>query len=234
MKKILIAADLKSDIEKESCLLSRSDVKLFSAATNDEILNVHFAETVDLIITHIDLPGLSSEQLCSTIRRDGALRRVSLLLLCQDADADRERAARCNPNAVMTYPVDTAQLLEKAQQLLDIPRRGPFRVLLSVNIEGNGKDKAFFCRSENISTAGLLIETEKIFEKGERLVCSFCLPDSSRRLSAHGEVTRVLKKSSQPPLNHYGIRFSLLPPEVRLAIETFVEKKYQQSNWKPI
>ena len=233
MKKILVAAVLKSDLEKENSFLSRSDVKLFFAATNDEILAVHREESADLIIAHIDLPGLSSEQLCSSIRRDRGLRSVSLLLLCQDSAADRERAARCNPNAVMTYPVDTAQLLEKAKQLLEIPWRGSFRVLLSVTIEGTGKDRAFFCRSENISTSGLLIETEKVFTKGERLVCSFFLPDSIKRLTARGEVIRALKKTSQTPLNRYGIRFSDLSPDVRSAIETFVEKKYQQSTWKP-
>ncbi len=233
MKKILVAAVLKSDLEKEKSFFSRSDVKLFFAATNDEILAVHHEESVDLIIAHIDLPGLSSEQLCSSIRSDRGLRSVSLLLLCRDSAADRERAARCNPNAVMTYPIDTAQLLEKAKQLLEIPWRGSFRVLLSVTIEGTGKDRAFFCRSENISTSGLLIETEKVFAKGERLVCSFFLPDSIKRLTARGEVIRTLKKTYQTPLNRYGIRFSDLPPDVRTAIEIFVEKKYQQSTWKP-
>jgi DNA-binding response OmpR family regulator len=232
MKKILIADAVRSLLDRENSFFQRSDVKLFGATTNDEILAVHHAEKMNLIITQLDLPGISCEQLCSTIRKDRSLRDVSLILLCKDDETDLERSSRCNPNAVLTHPVDAHQLLEKAQQLLQVPWRGAFRVLLRVNIEGNSKEKTFFCRSENISTAGLLIETERTFAEGDRLVCSFFLPDS-RQLVAHGVVVRTLKPTAQRSLNRYGIKFTELTPDVRSAIETFVEKKYQQSHWKP-
>lgn len=232
MKKIIISEALKLMLHKEEGFLRRADVKVFTAATNDDILSIHQAENVNLIITQLASPGISSEQLCSTIRKDERLRRVSLLLLCDDTAADRERVSRCNPNAALTHPYDVHQLLDKAQQLMDIPWRGAFRVLLSVNIEGNSREKAFFCRSENISTSGLLIETERTFAKGDHLACSFFLPDS-RQLVAHGEVVRALTQTAQKSLNRYGIKFFELAPEVKTAIETFVEKKYQQFYWKP-
>ena len=232
MKKIIIAEALKLMLDKGEGFLRRADVTVFTAATNDDILAIHQAEKVNLIITELDMPGTSSEQMCSLIRKDERLRRVSLFLLCRNTAADHERVSRCNPNAVLTHPFDAHQLLDKAQQLMDIPWRGAFRVLLSVNVEGNSKEKAFFCRSENISTSGLLIETERTFVKGDRLACSFFLPDS-RQLVAHGEVVRALTQTTQKSLNRYGIKFSELAPEVKTAIETFVEKKYQQFYWKP-
>ncbi len=232
MKKIIIAETLKLMLHKEEGFLRRNGVTVFTAATNDDILALHQAENANLIITQLDMPGISSEQLCSTIRKDGRLRWVSLLLLCSDTAAGRERASRCNPNAVLTHPFDVHALLDKAQQLLDIPWRGAFRVLLSVNIEGNSKEKAFFCKSENISASGFLIETDRTLVKGDHVTCSFFLPDS-RQLVAHGEVVRALTQTTQKSLNRYGIKFFELAPEVKTAIEAFVEKKYQQSFWKP-
>ena len=232
MKKIILAEPLKSILEKEGSVLQRADVQLFTAATNDELLALHRAEKANLIITQLDMPGISSEQLCSRIRKDGALRQVSLIICCSDSAADHERVSRCNPNAALTCPIDTAQLMAKIQQLLDIPWRGAYRVLVRVNGEGQSKEKAFFCRSENISVKGLLLETERILEKDDRVTCSFCLPDS-KQLIAHGEVVRVLKPTAQSPLNRYGIKFSQLAPEVRSAIESFVERKRQQSLYKP-
>jgi len=232
MKKIIISEALKLMLHRQEDFLRRSDVKVFTAATNDDILTIHHAENVNLIITQLAIPGISSEQLCSMIRKDERLRRVSLLMLCDDTATDRERISHCNPNAVLTHPFEVHQLLEKAQQLMDIPWRGSFRVLLSVNVVGNSKEKAFFCRSENISTTGLLLETERTFVKGDRVACSFFLPDS-RQLIAHGEVIRTLTKGTPTSLNRYGIKFFELAPEVKVAIETFVEKKYQQSFWKP-
>jgi CheY-like chemotaxis protein/Tfp pilus assembly protein PilZ len=232
MKKIIIADALKLMLHKNEGFLHRADVKVFTAGTNDDILAIHQAENVNLIISPLHMPGISSEQLCSTIRKDERMRQVSLLLLCNDTATDQERVSRCNPNAVLTHPFDVHQLLAKAEQLMDIPWRGAFRVLLSVNIEGNSKEKAFFCKSENISASGLLIETDRTFKKGDRVTCSFFLPDS-RQLVAHGEVARVLSQTTQKSLNRYGIKFFELAPEVKTAIETFVERKYQQSFWKP-
>ena len=232
MKKIIISEGIKLKLHKEEGFLQRAGVKAFTAATNDDILAIHHAENVNLIITQLAMPGISTEQLCSAIRKDERLRRVSLLMLCDDTAADRERVLRCKPNAVLTHPFDVQHLLEKAQQLMDIPWRGSFRVLLSVSIAGNSKERAFFCRSENISTTGLLLETERTLAKGDRVTCSFFLPDS-RQLVAQGEVVRAITQSTQKSQHRYGIRFFELAPEVKAAIETFVEKRYQQSSWKP-
>jgi DNA-binding response OmpR family regulator len=232
MKKIIIAEPLKPMLDRVEGFLRRSDVAVFTAATNDDIFAIHQAENANLIITQLDMPGINSEQLCSAIRKDGRLRQVSLLLLCNDTATDLDRASRCNPNAVLTHPFDANQLLDKAQHLMDISWRGSFRVLLSVNIEGNSKEKAFFCKSENISASGLLIETDRTFKKGDRVTCSFFLPDS-RQLVASGEVVRTLEQTTQKSLNRYGIKFFELAPDVKTAIEAFVERKYQQAFWKP-
>ena len=232
MKKIIVSEALKLKLHKEEGFFRRADVKVFTAASNDEIFAIHHAENVNLIIAQIAMPGISSEQLCSMIRKDERLRRVSILLLCGDTAEDHDRVSRCNPNAVLTHPYDIHELLDKTKLLLDIPWRGAFRVLLSVNVEGKGREKAFFCRSENISTTGLLLETERTFGKGDRVACSFFLPDS-RQLVVHGEVVRTLSQGPKNTLNRYGIKFFELAPEVKMAIETFVEKRYHQSFWKP-
>jgi len=228
MKKILIAEALKSYIAKEKSFLKRGDITVYSAATTDDMLKIHRSEKVSLIISQIDMPGMSAEQLCAQIRNDEALRQVSLLMISPDTSSDRERASRCKPNAIMTLPVNTAQLLEKAQLLLDIPWRGSFRVLLSVAVEGDDKGNAFFCGSENISSSGLLIETDRAISKNDRVICKFFLP-GSEQIVVRGEVVRIVKRDAGKNAAQYGIRFLEIDQKAQTSIASFVKKRVKQA-----
>ncbi len=228
MKKILIAGPLRSSLEKEKNFLNRADVKTLFASTNDEMLSIHSAEKVNLIITQMEMAGMPTDQLFAEIRSKDALRKVSLIIVCSDKPGDRERAQQCSPNVILTLPLDAGELLKKAQHLLDVPWRESYRVLLSVNIEGNSRDKAFFCRSENISATGLLLETDKSLKEGDRLICSFFLPES-KQITATGEIVRAMKQSEKSTQRQYGVRFDRLLPEAKAAIEVFVKKKAQMT-----
>jgi DNA-binding response OmpR family regulator len=228
MKKILISEGMLASVATETSFLRRSDIMLFTAATNDEVLALHLAERVDLIITELDLPGMQSEKLHERIRNDRELRSVSTILLCADRASDRARCEGCKANVVMTLPVNASLLIEKTQQLLSISWRESYRVLLNVNIEGCSKDSSFFCSSENISTTGILIETNKVLAKGDRVMCSFFLP-GAKQIKTSGEIIRVTQKEAGSKLSRYGINFIKLNPEAKAAIEDFIEKKSQIS-----
>ena len=228
MKTVLIADQIKGILESETGFFARKDIKLFTAATTDEVLSVHRAEKLSLIIIGIDMPGMQCEELGALIRKDNALRAVSLVLLCPADPAVQERASRCNANAVMTLPVTASDLVERAQHFLNVPLRESYRVLVSVSIEGSSKDKTFFGRSGNISTTGMLIETERGLARGDRVTCSFFVP-GSRQVRANGEIVRVIPQAAGSKLHQFGIKFSPLAPEAAAAIEDFVDKKSQVS-----
>ncbi|NTW58478.1 MAG: response regulator [Nitrospirae bacterium] len=228
MKKILIAEPLRSYIEKEKSFLKREDIIVYRAATTDDLLKIHRSEKANLIISQVGMPGMSAEQLCAQIRNDEALRQVSLLMISPDMSSDRERASRCKPNAVMTLPINTAQLLERVRLLLDIPWRGSFRVLLSVAVEGDDKGNAFFCGSENISSSGLLIETDRVISKNDRVTCKFFLP-GSEQIVVRGEVVRIMKRDSGKSANQYGIRFLDIDQKARTSIASFVNERVKQT-----
>jgi hypothetical protein len=174
------------------------------------------------------MPGMSAEQLCAQIRNDEALRQVSLLMISPDTSSDREKASRCKPNAIMTLPINTAQLLERVQLLLDIPWRGSFRVLLSVAVEGDDKGNAFFCSSENISSSGLLIETDRVISKNDRVTCKFFLP-GSEQIVVRGEVVRIMKPDAGKNVNQYGVRFLEIDQKTQTSIASFVKKRVKQA-----
>jgi len=203
---------------------------IFTAATNDEALKIHIEERVDLIVTKLDQPGLRSEELFEIINQSKELREVLTVVICDSTLFHRERCNRCGAHAVFATPIDIALLHLKIRQFLDVAPRQSYRVALNVAVEGKFNNRPFLYRTENISATGMLIKAEEIFAQGDRLALSFYLPDGTR-VSARGEVVRIVKQGNAPDGCLYGIKFTDIAPSVQSPIDTFIknELKYKRT-----
>jgi len=222
MKKVLVARDIRAALEKENTFLNRTDMQVFSAGTNDEVLSVHRAEKVDLIIANYDLAGMSGEKLYGLIREDAALRTVSLILVCANTPDAIKECSQCRANAILLQPLHSVLLMAKAEQLLDIPARETLRVLLSARVDGSSGDGSFYCRTGNISATGMMIETNKRLAEGARLSCQFYLPDATR-MQMTGKIVRIIQQRSSEENYQYGLMFTDVAPEARQLLLAFVE-----------
>jgi CheY-like chemotaxis protein len=221
MKKILIVSDLKSLIREQRHILKNRGLKIFSASSGEEALSIHTREQVDLIVTDIDMLGMSGDTLCSVIRNDKTLSGVSIMIVCSKRGSDLERCTNCGANAFITRPLDPAQFIEKADQLIDVPRRSGVREMVKAAIKGSFRNRPFFGISVNISTTGILFETEKIVSKGDAITCSFFMPDA-HCITVDCKVVRVVRVA--PDAYQCGAKFLDLHPDHRAAIEMFVSK----------
>ncbi len=229
MKKVLIAHDLLALLEQERSFLGRTDMQVFVAATNDEVLAIHRAERVDLIMSKLDLPGMASEKLFGLIREDAALRTVSTILCCANTPEAIKKSSHCRVNAVLLEPLHSVLLMAKAQQLLDIAARETIRVLLGVIVDGRFGEEAFYCRTKNISATGMMIETRKRLVEGARLTCQFYLPDATK-IQATGKIVRIIQQTSGGEDLQYGLMFTDIAPEIKQLLADFVESSRQGSN----
>ena len=126
--------------------------------------------------------------------------------------------ARSAANAWVTKPINIGEFLEKIGQLLAVPVRKDYRVLLKAKVQCDQESMPFFCTTYNISSSGILIETGRVLNQGDRLTCTFFLP-GARQIVVEGEAVRSeLADGSY----HYGIRFIDLTLECRKEIERFV------------
>ncbi len=224
MKTVLIAKPIFEMIGNHKGFLQRSDIRVSTAATNDDIMTFCRSERPDLIIAKLGLRGRDSVELFGALRDSGRLQKTAVIMIHDCKPGEAELAQECGADAVQRLPLNAEQLLKQAQLLLDIPLREAYRVLLSVKLEGKSCVKPFFCRSENISVTGLLFETDRTLELRDRVECSFFLP-GSRQLVVRGEIVRQISSPAGAGLRLYGVHFSALDPTVKAAIESFVGKK---------
>ncbi len=226
MKKIIIAADIYKALRKEQSFLDRSDVKTFSAISNEEVLAIHKAERAELIVAKIDTPSMNGETLCSLIRDDEELARVSILMICSNKPSDHERCLMCRANAFFSAPVNNAVLLQEMYQLLHVPPRMSCRIPISVKIDGTLRKMPFTAHIENISTSGMLFRTAAYLSEGDTITCTFSLPGLSR-ITANAEIVRVIESKRKKEPHVYGIKFIDIAAEYLSSIEAFVEKECQ-------
>ena len=218
MKKILIAKELRSLFPEQGSFFDRTDLRVFTAATNDEAKRVCAREKVDAIITGLDMPGMRTEAMLDSIRSDPDLRHVSVIVACQDTLANRERCKRCRVNAVLTLPVDPGVLQLTMQKLLNVAPRMLYRAALAVALEGKYSNRPVPFWTENISASGMLIKAEEPLSKGAGLFLSFFLPDGTH-ISGYGEIVRVETVKSVSQMYLYGVKFTNVDQNAVAAIE---------------
>ena len=222
MKKVLLAKDLRRLFPERGSFLDRADLKVLLAATNDEAQRICVREEVDLIVTRLDLPGMKSEDLFEFIRTSQRLRKASIIMICNDTLAHRERCKRCRANAVVTMPVDPSILHLKMQQFLNVAPRMLYRAALAVAIEGRFRDRPVPFHTENISVSGMLIKAEEPLTKGSGVFLSFFLPDGTH-VSGYGEIVRVDRTEAAPDMYLYGVKYTNIDQKSMTAIESVVK-----------
>ena len=222
MKKIIVLRDIKEDADKKGGILTRAAFRIITANSNKEILEMYRQENFDVIITKLKSPGLDGDELCSLIRKDEKLCKVSVIIVCDNNKTDVDRSSNCGVNAVLTMPLAPDVLSNLVFNLLNIPRREAYRVLIHVKVNGKHGTKSFLCSSVNISCSGLLIETDNIFDLGNNVSCSFFLPGVKQKISVNGTIVRV---NAKVDINEYGIKFDHLNYEGKTSIEAFIQSK---------
>lgn len=223
-KKILIVDNLEDMIEREKTILNRLSFEIFAASTGFKALSIHKEHQVDLMIIALDLPDTSGDRLCSSIRKDSDLKQVSIIMTCTNEADCIKRATHCGANAHITKPFHSSKLTENVTRLLSIPQRQSYRVLVKISLKGSVADGPFLCSSRDISSTGIMIETDKKLAKGDLLYCSFFLPGFGR-IVADGEIIRTDNSADIP---RYGIRFRYLDPECKKAVDSFVASRTEQ------
>lgn len=217
MRKILIVGDFETFLEMDKNILSRENCLMLASSSAEGAIDIHKREFFDLIITDYGLPGMDGAELCEYIRKHMTLKKVSILLLCDD-DTQVDRAGKCGSNDHLMRPFGPEDLNAKISELLDIADREGKRVLLRSGLSVSVDEESFETVPEDISKTGIAFRTERFMEEGSKVLIVFKLGDDD--ISVRGEVVRIKEESSGDIL--HGAQFVDLDPETKSIIEEYV------------
>ena len=220
MKKLIITDDLKPIIESGRNILTRKNIAILTVSSGEDVLKIHEEENSDLIIMRLKMPGMGGDEICTSIRNNGSLKKVSIILVCDNDRADIAKCQACSANAFITKPVDSKEVFRNIRKFLYVSDRKNTRIIFQVFIKGKAKDRFFFANTENISNSGILLETDEVIKKGERISCSFFIEKDL--VTLNGKVMRIVEEDDN--MHHYGIQFINLNLTSLKKIEAFIYK----------
>ena len=224
MKKIIVAENLLPVFDSNKSIFRRGGITLFAAQSSEEIINLHSAKNADLIITDQALPLMGALKLCAAIRRDGQLKKVSIIVTGDNSGESGAHCLEAGANAFLPAPVDPVALFSTVFELLLVPQRKDMRVLLRASVKGREGDASFFAASQNISISGMMLETDRSLVPGDRLTCSFNIAHNEIGVSCI--IVRADRASSGR--HRYGVQFLNLDTKSLIILENFVRAQARQ------
>jgi CheY-like chemotaxis protein len=221
MKKVIIAQTVLDAIEQSTTLFGRGSINLFPARSSEDILDVHRQIKADLIITEYALPEMGGVRLCSSIRSEPGLKDVSLIVYCDESRVYQAACRDAGANAVIQKPVDPFDLFSKISELIVIPHRKDMRLLLNISVTGSKQGSSFIATSYNISISGMLLETRRELNLGDRIACAFNIAHTE--VNAQCMIMRVDR--TETGRFRYGVKFAGLDTKSIVVIEQYVKSR---------
>ena len=224
-KKILLVDDVRLFLNLEETFFRRTGCQIFTAQNGTEALQIAREQKPNLILLDLLMPGMNGEEVCRRIKSDPNLKSTVIIMV--STQSDEETIARCKQagcDDYVTKPIHQPDLLRKAADHLKIPYRVHFRILVRLEVEGKYHQGFFIGTSSDISLSGMLVETDRRIERGEKVNLQFVIPGDPEPMTIGGVVARVDEISFRDRLG-IGIHFENLNHEQQQVITTFIESR---------
>lgn len=117
--KILIVEDSPSELELMSHYLKDSGYNVIHATSAQEALEKASLEQLDAIITDVVMPGMSGFELCRSLKKNPATRKLPIVICSsKNLEIDRLWAMKQGADAYVTKPYTREQLLRAIKSVI--------------------------------------------------------------------------------------------------------------------
>jgi CheY-like chemotaxis protein len=219
MKKILLASAYDVFLRKNKELLMFKEIQLYTSLSGSEALKLNKEHSFDLIFVDSILADMSGISLCSLVHKEENARDIPVILACQNIKECIDRAKQSSAVAMLIKPVDPINILKTIGSFIDLDLCRSIRAKLNVKVLSKKQNLDFYCYSKDISSTGILLETELELLIGSSIYCQFTLPHS-RKIETEGKVIRYMIGAECK--NLYGIKFIDLASTYQRVIDNYI------------
>jgi CheY-like chemotaxis protein len=227
-KTILLVDDTKLFLELEKNFLKLSPVRVLTASSGEEALEVIRKERPDLVFMDLHMPGMGGAACCGKIKADPSLSDIPVVMVTSSGkDEDLELCGQAGCDGYVTKPIDRRVFLEKARgHLHSIDRREPrisYRAQVTFTVDGIP-----LCgTSQDLSCGGIYLASERELQEKKELLLEIPLPEPkgspvrAKGVVAWGNSSGKKKKSSLPA--GFGVEFVEMQESDSASIRSFIE-----------
>ena len=224
---VLVAGIGRGPFEALAPVLDRQKLEVVKVAAPENSVELARSEPFDLVIFDAETKERSLVQIVDAIR-DGmsASRNASLLVLARPGRVDevRDLIGR-GVNRVMLLDDPPELIGQQVAELLDIAPRANLR--FSTELQTSVGDGAVEVLGDvvNLSSSGMLIETETLFEPGEQIVVTMNLGGALGSVTAKAEVVRQAH-DDRGGVDGIGIRFLSFAGDGKEKVEAVLDEAF--------
>jgi len=121
---ILVVDDSPTVVKFVSFSLKNQGFKILTASDGmdaiEKISNLSETESVDLIITDLNMPNLDGYSLIETLRQNDKHRETPIIILSsEEGDDDQERGIKVGANSYLVKPFKSSLLVDEVAKYLN-------------------------------------------------------------------------------------------------------------------
>ena len=179
----------------------------------------------DAILAGYPLPDMPMQAFLDAVRRDESPCRSAglILLVGRDALEETQRFVGRGANRVLTVDEFLARLPHVILRLLEVPPRVALRRKLQLAVALSPSSNHVTCLSENISTTGMLVRTDRTYPIGTQLGFELALPGDSSPVRGYAVVVRHTTADWEP-VEGFAVQFASFVGEDKERFETLLHR----------
>lgn len=224
---VLVAGVGRSSFEQLAPVLDRQKLEVVQVTSAEDSTKLAYSERMDLVILDAEPTKMSLAEVVRLIRSKASASRTTSLLVLARPDRTDEVVGLIGRgvNRVM-LSTDPPELIgQRAADLLHIAPRTTFRFSTRLLVElADGSDEALGA-VVNISSSGMLVETDADLEPGQHVIISIDVAGDDEPLAVKAEVVRHAE-SERDGVEGVGVRFLKFAGDGRARLDAILDEAF--------
>ena len=190
--RVLLAGIGRGPFEAIAPVLERQKLQIERVASPEEAVGLASTEIFELVIFDAEPKEMTLAEMVESLRSEpSASSKCSLLVMAEPGMARAAHDLIDNGVNRVMYLDDPQELIE--QQVADLLHVAPrvavrFAARLYTSLDDGVEE--VFGQTSNVSVTGMLVQTQTLFEPGQRVVFEILLEDPEGRVTGEAEIVR--------------------------------------------
>ena len=199
----LICSNRSLSRDLQSTVLYRAGIERIETNSIQDAQTKLGGGGISLLVIHRNVSGV--ENLIRAVRKSSAQKKISIVVISEDDfDPSEVEVLEAGANAILRLPPGD-DFNDRLSRLMDVPARKDVRLPVRLQVVAtSGFGATVPVLALNISSSGILVESNHGLEMGDEVNISFRFEESGEIFSANAHVSR----NAGP--NRYGARFDTI------------------------
>lgn len=179
----------------------------------------------EVLLVRYPLPDMELAPFLERVREDRSPCKRSSLLLLHPSERSQEAATYVGRGANRAIPLEAtpSEIQENISSVLNVAPRKAARFLARFQVTLGGTNDMLLCQTENLSTTGMLIRTDRRYDRGTQIEFEFSVEGDHRPIRGVAEVVRQTLIGRED-MRGIGMRFLSFDSDSQRRLERFLQQ----------